>query len=514
MADEAEAKNQKSIIGFLALSTLGLLIATIVLATNRGSDDAASTVTEPVLSNVPDNVVPDIQSIFMKDEDNTCADTNPKFANVDCIHVTGPQAGGNVTKGYNGGMEVDVVPNLENYWQTKMCPVNVHWHLGAEHYSVGQYDENGKGPNGNAKLEEHSDDPNTYHDGKNTTKAEATSTNGDVEEAVSTNAEDSAEAGAEEADTDEVDAEEASAPSSAPEETDAAEADADATEDEGASTAETVDEAVSTNATRRLADDYGSKEVRGGFRCHHYDPDDAKFTTEYEWKHCVNMEVGETYEVHWPHSAAGACGTVNQYQTPFYDGVFCNLDLATFQTLTPQNVASAVGVQGQVFTIVNDESYFYPDLIRGWIVDKVDNMGQDIAYYTGSTTGTTRDNQICSVYTPITWQVDRRCHMISASSFDKLCYDMKQQRDDMTDDLHAHGARELVKDSLVANNVQRRLSEHEHGHEHEHDHHDHDHDHSHEHGSDADHDHLTEEQEHHLRMYGHYHEKAVSQKWY
>ena len=63
----------------------------------------------------------------------------------------------------------------------------------------------------------------------------------------------------------------------------------------------------------------------------------------------------------------------------------------------------------------------------------------DIAYYTGSTTGTTRDNQICSAYTPITWQVDRRCHMISASSFDKLCYDMKQQRDDMTDDLHAHG---------------------------------------------------------------------------
>ena len=188
----------------------------------------------------------------------------------------------------------------------------MHWHLGAEHYSVGQYDENGKGPNGNAKLEEHSDDPNTYHDGKNTTKAEATSTNGDAEEAVSTNAEDSAEAGAEEADTDEVDAEEASAQSSAPEETDAAEADADATEDEGASTAETVDEAVSTNATRRLADDYGSKEVRGGFRCHHYDPDDAKFTTEYEWKHCVNMEVGETYEVHWPHSAAGACGTVNQ----------------------------------------------------------------------------------------------------------------------------------------------------------------------------------------------------------
>lgn len=42
--------------------------------------------------------------------------------------------------------------------------------------------------------------------------------------------------------------------------------------------------------------------------------------------------------------------------------------------------------------------------------------------------------------------------MISASSFDKMCYDMKMQRDDMSDDLHAHGSHELVKDELTANN--------------------------------------------------------------
>jgi hypothetical protein len=60
------------------------------------------------------------------------------------------------------------------------------------------------------------------------------------------------------------------------------------------------------------------------------------------------------------------------------------------------------------------------------------------------------------MYTPITWQVDRKCHMISASSFDKLCYDMKMQRDDMSDDLYAHGSRELVKDDLVANNQARK----------------------------------------------------------
>ena len=83
------------------------------------------------------------------------------------------------------------------------------------------------------------------------------------------------------------------------------------------------------------------------------------------------------------------------------------------------------------------------------------DKGADIAKYTGSTTGTSRDNNICSRYTPITWQVDRKCHMISASSFDKLCADMKKIKtdggDDMKDDLYPHGARTLVATHLTAN---------------------------------------------------------------
>mmetsp|Transcript_7019 Transcript_7019/g.14727 ORF Transcript_7019/g.14727 Transcript_7019/m.14727 type:complete len:395 (-) Transcript_7019:205-1389(-) len=372
----------KYLTGFLGLSTIGLLAATIVLATK---DDSSSSAPAPApaavqsVSNVPDESGVDTESVFMTAE-NTCMDKKLKFENVDCVHTPGPQAGANVTKGYKGGMEVDFVPNTANYWQSSMCPVNVHWHLGTEHYSVGEYDENGDGPHGNIPAPER----------------------------------------------------------------------------------------------RRL----GGEDVRAGFRCHHYDKSDPKFTTEYEWKHCKKMEVGETYEVHWPHSAAGACGTPNQYQTPFYDGVFCNLDLETVSTLGPQDIANAVGVQAQIFTVVNDESYFYPDLIRGWVVDEDLGMGVDRHFYTGSTTGTSRNNEICSQYTPITWQVDRKCHMISASSFDKLCYDMKLQRDNMEDDLHAHGSRVLVKDSLVANNQQRRLNHHDHSHGHAHGHaHDHDHDH-------------------------------------
>jgi hypothetical protein len=120
--------------------------------------------------------------------------------------------------------------------------------------------------------------------------------------------------------------------------------------------------------------------------------------------------------------------------------------------LTAENIKDNVGVQGQVFTIVNDESYYYPDLMRGMIVDG--EMGQEVTKYTGSTTGTSRDNTVCSQYAPITWQVDRKCHLISASTFDKMCADMKAQRDDMSDDLYAHGSREVVSDELAANNQQ------------------------------------------------------------
>merc|ERR1712050_75797 len=164
--------------------------------------------------------------------------------------------------------------------------------------------------------------------------------------------------------------------------------------------------------------------------------------------------VGETYEVHWPHSALGACGTTAQYQTPFYDGVFCNYKGDHGNDLpSAQAIAELVGVQAQVFTVVNDEKYYYPDLIRGMIVDG--DYGKHITKYTGSTTGTSRNNTMCSQYTPITWQVDRKCHLISASTFDKMCADMKMQRDDMSGDLFAHGSRELVSNNLAADNHQR-----------------------------------------------------------
>lgn len=282
---------------------------------------------------------------------NPCAGKKPKpgtgFDNFECIQegviAASEQSGADVTAGFEGGLDVNRTPITGSYFSKGLCPVNVHWHLGAEHRSQGQFDENGKAP-------------------------------------------------------------------------------------------------------RHESDE------RYGFACQQYDANDAKFTTPYKWQHCVGMHVGETYEVHWPHSAIGRCHTPHQYQTPFYDGVFCGWTAGVAEAVgaDPQVLVDAVGVQAQVFVIVNDENYYYPDLMRGAIVDG--EMWNDVLAYTGSTTGTSRSNKICSKYTPITWQVDRKCHLISASSFDKMCVDMKQQADDMSFDLHAHGARELVWKNLTADN--------------------------------------------------------------
>merc|ERR1712117_761682 len=49
--------------------------------------------------------------------------------------------------GVKGGLNVSGrVPISKPYYQTTLCPVNVHWHLGAEHRSAGQFDEDGKSP--------------------------------------------------------------------------------------------------------------------------------------------------------------------------------------------------------------------------------------------------------------------------------------------------------------------------------------------------------------------------------
>jgi hypothetical protein len=135
---------------------------------------------------------------------NVCANKKPDAPNDFCIVEAmvnvGPQSGANVTLGYNGSLNTTSVPITTPYWQNGMCPVNVHWHLGAEHYSLGEFDETGDGP-----------------------------------EMID------------------------------------------------------VDESLAGADDRRLVG-----ETRQGYQCTHYDERDEKFTKPFEWKHCKDMQVGQS----------------------------------------------------------------------------------------------------------------------------------------------------------------------------------------------------------------------------
>ena len=116
----------------------------------------------------------------------------------------------------------------------------------------------------------------------------------------------------------------------------------------------------------------------------------------------------------------------------FAGSVFCNW-AAVGKTTDEQ-----IGVQAQV-----------SNLVRGKIVDATRGHGSDMAFYSGSTTGASKSNTVCSLYAPIAWQVDRKCRSISASSCDKMCADMKAERDVMSSVLYTPGSRVLVADALV-----------------------------------------------------------------
>merc|ERR1712060_196902 len=97
-----------------------------------------------------------------------------------------------------------------------------------------------------------------------------------------------------------------------------------------------------------------------------------------------------------------------------------------------------IAVRGQVLQIVNG-AQFPPDMMHGEV--QPSDMA-DIVKYTGSTTGTSHDNDICSPYV-ISWHVDTVCRQVSPEAFDDMCRVMKEDYH-MHADLFPHGSRKLV----------------------------------------------------------------------
>jgi hypothetical protein len=149
----------KFIIGALSWPTFVLLVATVILGKNRGNssnkactDLSAEASAPATVSGVEFLDSKASSSFFASEEDKVCAGAKMAFKNKLCVdlEVAPPQAGANVTKGYVGNLDMNgTEPNVMLYWQSSMCPVNMHWHLGSKHYSYGKFNDNGKGPHGN-----------------------------------------------------------------------------------------------------------------------------------------------------------------------------------------------------------------------------------------------------------------------------------------------------------------------------------------------------------------------------
>lgn len=119
---KSKVKTMTGITAALTASTIGLLIGVIVLATKD--------TTSPAPAPAPASEKSDESYAF---EDNPCQGKRPNWPNVQClveteeVFATGEQSGANVTKGYNGDRETDVVPITTPYRKNGLCPVNVHW---------------------------------------------------------------------------------------------------------------------------------------------------------------------------------------------------------------------------------------------------------------------------------------------------------------------------------------------------------------------------------------------------
>jgi hypothetical protein len=150
----------------------------------------------------------------------------------------------------------------------------------------------------------------------------------------------------------------------------------------------------------------------------------------YEFQYCKgDVAVGKSYEIHYVHSSAGY--TKEEGTEAEVDGIDDGLGGAANGRglLNPMVV-----VEAQVFQIVNGADNV-GDMLHGWTVVGHNNS----VMYSGSTTGPSHTNSICSPYV-ITWHVDKDCHLVSPASFDNLCKQMKDMYK-LTADLKPHGSR-------------------------------------------------------------------------
>jgi hypothetical protein len=130
----------------LGVTTFALFISTTLLAVDRSNNRNSKSSTAAA---APPAIAAEIFSTTKSSLTgvNVCdgqkVDLNSTQCVINQVVKAGDQSGTNVTKGYQGLLNTTAVPITVPFYEAGLCPVNVHWHLGTEHLSVGEYDETG-----------------------------------------------------------------------------------------------------------------------------------------------------------------------------------------------------------------------------------------------------------------------------------------------------------------------------------------------------------------------------------
>jgi len=196
------------------------------------------------------------------------------------------------------------------------------------------------------------------------------------------------------------------------------------------------------DGAEHMSDSYnkvGNKATQG-YQCNAVDDlsDADKNTDDYEWKHCEHVSVGQTYEIHYVHSSAQYSNVDTDSGHSLEDGLG---GAANGKGL----LNPTISVQALVILVVSNSADSDKEPLPLYGFGKVGL--REIAYYMGSTTGTSVNNNDCSPYA-VSWHVDLKCHKVKAKAFDDMCQ-MMLERYNISKDLHPHGSREIVSPAFV-----------------------------------------------------------------
>jgi len=146
-----------------------------------------------------------------------------------------------------------------------------------------------------------------------------------------------------------------------------------------------------------------------------------------EYNGCQGIAEGDTIEVHWVHTT---CDIETEGVTPMGGGLSACL---TTICANPQ-----LKVVAQVFVLEKNGKLKFTDSL-------ISNNEPSVVY-TGSTTGTSYNNNHCSEF-QVTWDVKKSCESLDIDDFSKWCSNNEYK------DHHAHGVRELVTSETLLSKI-------------------------------------------------------------